>query len=117
MITEFDTGTSETFNAVWTLDEYQCWNYRTEYEGREVHAFIQQRPAYCDRGHWSFNVMGIGSIDGADSFPRYFMSLDRAMIEAIVWLNWRLWKFREGQYPLTVSREDGGVIKVLKVFS
>lgn len=78
--------------AVWSIDEYQCWNFYVEHEGRKVHAFIQKRPAYCDRGHWSFNVDGIPYIDGADSFPRYYMNLDAAMREATDWINWRLYK-------------------------
>jgi hypothetical protein len=71
---------------MWELDEYGCWNLRVD----DVHVWIQKRPVYCDRGHYSGNVMGINSIDDADSFPRYFMDLDRAKLEMKEWLDWRL---------------------------
>lgn len=74
--------------AVWELDEYGVWNFH--HNG--VHAFIQKRPGYCDRGHYSFNVDGIPYMDGADSFPRYYMTLANAVQEATMWLNWRLYK-------------------------
>lgn len=57
-----------------------------------VHAFLQKRPYYCDRGHWSFNVDGIPDMDGADSFPRYYMDLEAAMCEVADFLNWRLFQ-------------------------
>lgn len=103
---------NETFNVIWTLDDFNCWNYHTTFEGRDVHAFIQKRPVYCDRGHYSFNIDGIPYIDGADCFPRYFMSLDRAMIEATLWVNWRLWRLRENEYPLTIARGDTNIFRV-----
>lgn len=70
----------------WTLDEYGYWNIHHEH----VHIWLGPRPAYCDRGHWLGGVDGIGSIDGADMFPRYYMDLDRAKAEMRDWLEWRL---------------------------
>jgi hypothetical protein len=70
----------------WQLDEHGCWNLRLG--GAWV--WLTKRPAYCDRGHWQANVEGIATIDPADSFPRYYMSLDVAKIEMMAWLEWRL---------------------------
>ena len=70
----------------WTLDEYGCWNLHRG----DVHVWLQQRPPYCDRGHWLGNVEGISSIDWADAFPRYFMNFERAKLEMAEWLDWRL---------------------------
>lgn len=79
----------------WKTDEYGTLNtHLKDAEGRKVHAFIQARPSYCDRGHYSFNVDGVLSLDNADSFPRYFMKLEVAKSEAEAWLNWRLYKIR-----------------------
>lgn len=94
-------------DATWTIDEYNCWNFRFEHEGREVHAFIQTRPVYCDRGHWVFNVDGVAALDAADSFPRYYMDLNAAMLEAVDWLNWRLFKVPFGRDPAMVTRDFG----------
>jgi len=70
----------------WVLDAYGCWCYRAG--GAWV--WLHQRPAYCDRGHWAGNVAGIATIDHSDSFPRYFMNLDRAKLEMAEWLDWRM---------------------------
>lgn len=70
----------------WTIDEYGSWILTKD----DARVFIQQRPPYCDRGHWIANVDGIPWIDGADAFPRYFMDLNRAKIEMKEWLDWRL---------------------------
>jgi hypothetical protein len=85
-------------NAVWKEDSYGCLNLMLEPDPAMVHttvgtihAFISKRPSYCDRGHYSFNVDGIPHMDGADSFPRYYMSLDVALREATDWLNWRMY--------------------------
>lgn len=74
----------------WELDPDRCWNLRCNVAGRLIHVWLQPRPSYCDRGHWSGNVQGIGSIDEADRFPRYYMDLDRAKAEMEEWLEWRL---------------------------
>lgn len=64
--------------AVWEIDEYACWNLRFMHGDQLVHAHIQTRPKYCDRGHWVFNVDGVAALDAADSFPRYYTSRNRA---------------------------------------
>lgn len=78
--------------ATWEQDEYDVWNFHYESGQVRVHAFIQKRPPYCDRGHYSFNADGNLGLDGADTFPRYFMALDVAIQEASQWLNWRIHK-------------------------
>jgi hypothetical protein len=70
----------------WTQDEHGTWFFQIA----NASVWICARPAYCDRGHWIANVEGIGSIDWADAFPRYFMDLDRAKLEMSEWLAWRL---------------------------
>ncbi len=60
--------------------------------GERVHAWIARRPVYCDRGHWQFMVEGLHDIDGADSFPRYFVDLNAAVEEAERFLRWRIWR-------------------------
>lgn len=96
--------------AKWVEDSYGCFNLH--HAG--VHAFIQKRPVYCDRGHYSFNVEGIPYVDGADSFPRYYMSLRVALREATTWLNWRLYKIplSADEALITLHRIDGSVIDV-----
>lgn len=78
--------------ATWEMDDYGIWNFHYESGEVRVHAFIQKRPHYCDRGHWSFNADGNLGLDGSDTFPRYFMNLNAAMREATQWLNWRIHK-------------------------
>jgi len=56
-------------------------------------ATLQARPSYCDRGHWKV-LCELPYIDGADGFPRYYMSKDTAMRETEAFLRWRLWKER-----------------------
>lgn len=73
----------------WTgPDQFGCLNLL---DGN-AHVWIERRPAYCDRGHFCAKVEGIPDIDGADSFPRYFMDLERAKSEMREWLAWRLRK-------------------------
>lgn len=99
--------------AHWVIDQYNVWNFKHPLpNGREVHLWIQQRPDYCDRGHWSFNADGPFDLDSADSFPRYYMCKHTAMREAIHWLNWRLYKIPYGQQEWVTLIEDnrpGGV--------
>lgn len=84
----------------WTVDGDGYWNLRFrikrghKYEGFSVHAFIGLRPAYCDRGHYQFNCDGPFGFDGSDSFPRYYMDLQRAKDEVVAFLNWRIYKIR-----------------------
>lgn len=70
----------------WKLDESQTLNL---FVGK-VHVWISARPDYCDRGHYQLNLSGIPDIDGADMFPRYYMSFVTAMAEAERFLDWRL---------------------------
>ena len=58
----------------------------------EVELLIEQRPVYCDRGHYTGKVFGITSIDEADFFPRFYMRLSVAKAEMKEWLQWRLYK-------------------------
>lgn len=70
----------------WTCDKYACWYYRID----NCCVWIAARPSYCDRGHWYANAEGPLHTDHADSFPRYFMDLERAKSEMSEWLEWRL---------------------------
>lgn len=70
----------------WLLDEDRAWYLR---RGGAV-VWIAPRPVYCDRGHYIAHVEGIASIDAADCFPRYYMSLERGKEELEEWLDWRL---------------------------
>lgn len=60
-----------------------------------VHAWIEPRQHYCDRGRWQFNVDGLvdsngfPAIDGQDMFPRYFFDLERCKLEAEAFLRER----------------------------
>lgn len=65
--------------------------YHECYVGDHILAVLEKRPEYCDRGHWSVKAM-IPGLDGADSFPRYYMRSHVAIIETEQWLEWRLWK-------------------------
>lgn len=72
------------------IDHY--WSLRI----KGVEVTIEPRPTYCDRGHWYAKVFGMVDIDAADSFPRYYMNLDRGKAEMAEWLVWRLQR-GEGQ--------------------
>lgn len=69
--------------------------------GRRVLCWLQLRPRYCDRGHVLFNLSGLDDIDEADSFPRYFFTLEEADTHVRNFLKWRLWK--EGSHPGTLD--------------
>lgn len=74
-------------DALWTYDkDDRCWSLRFSY----AWVSLQQRPHYCDRGRWVAVVSGVGNIDNADAFPRYFMDLERAKAEMGEWLAWRV---------------------------
>ena len=70
----------------WHRDPDRCWWYRIG----TAAVWLAPRPTYCDRGHWSGHVEGIGTIDAADFFPRYYMDFERAQAELAEWLAWRL---------------------------
>ncbi len=65
--------------------------YLNCYVGDRLTAWLQQRPAYCDRGHFMIEC-NLPDLDAFDSFPRYYMSKDVAIAETEAWLKWRLWK-------------------------
>jgi hypothetical protein len=85
------------------------WKPNPEFKGYEelfldgeMVAFLQPRPAYCDRGHYQVNLNlslpRFGpleqNIDYADGFPRYYMKKDVAISETEAFLKWRLFKER-----------------------
>lgn len=91
-------GIEQLDQAKWELDEWNCLNLRVEdAEGRQVHAWLSERPLYCDRGHIQLNIDGHLDLNGADSFPRFFFSLSEAKQHTIAFLKWRIWKVRS--YP------------------
>lgn len=91
----------------WTVDEHGCLNaYLEDQEGLRVHVFIQRRPEYCDRGHYSLDIDGPLGLDDQDRFPRYFMSLENAKGEAITFLNWRLFKIRSERNGIPNHKQD-----------
>lgn len=94
----------------WTYDaEHRTLDLRFTVDSKPVHVWISPRPIYCDRGHWQFGVMeGPFGLDGADSFPRYFMSLEAAVAEAEAWLRWRLFKrTRTPNFAHALGWQDG----------
>jgi hypothetical protein len=74
----------------WTMDEYGCNN--CTFDGKLL-AWMEARPAYCDRGHWRV-VCELPDIDAQDGFPRYYMSREIALIETEAFLRWRMFKIR-----------------------
>lgn len=94
----------------WTYDAaFRTLDLRFTVDGKPVHVWIAPRPLYCDRGHWQFGVMKSPfAMDGADSFPRYFMSLDAAIAEAEAWLRWRMFKrTATPHFPPLLATQDG----------
>jgi hypothetical protein len=53
-------------------------------------AWIEPRPAYCNRGRYIAQYDGSFFIDGGDSFPRYYMDLETAKREMKAWLLHRI---------------------------
>lgn len=81
----------------WEYDEYNIWNLKFKNDEFSVHAFIQQRPHYCDRGHVQLNIdmhhsNGLPVMDRQDGFPRYYMSFETAKTECELFLLWRILK-------------------------
>lgn len=76
----------------WQLDSYNTLNlWVLNHEGAHIHVWIAPRQHYCDRGHWAVHIDAPSLyIDAQDSFPRYFMQLETAIIETEAWLRWRL---------------------------
>lgn len=71
--------------------------------GLEVTCYLSLRPHYCDRGHIQLFIDGDLSIDGADSFPRYFFSFKEADEHTRTFLKWRLWQHRIHPHVLEVE--------------
>lgn len=88
-----------------TIDEDGVWWIR----GNLHHVWMQQRPAYCDRGHYIAHVepapdAGIAySIDSSDRWPRYYMDRGRMFDEVRDWIDWR-----EGDGPKTEGQRVFG---------
>ena len=66
-------------------------NYENIWIGEALVGILEPRPHYCDRGRYVFKCE-LPDLDGADSFPRYYMTVVTAKWEIIMWLNWRLWR-------------------------
>jgi hypothetical protein len=79
---------------IWTEHTEPCWHLDTTVSkgDKTIQVWIEKRPVYCDRGHYSVNATGNleASIDWQDGFPRYFMDLSVAKQETEAWLRWRL---------------------------
>ena len=75
----------------WSYDEkYSVWDL-TEGSGLRI-AHIEKRPSYCDRGHWIARIEIPCDLDRADSWPNYYMSINKAKEEVFDFLQWRLFK-------------------------
>jgi len=94
----------------WVYDEHRTWNLRFTHENTVVHAFIQKRPHYCDRGHYQLNIDILkstepwGELDPQDGFPRYYMSFKTAAEECESFLIWRLLKIPMEQQWISFRR-------------
>ena len=72
-------------------EEYSVVNLEECFIGERMVAWVENRPYYCDRGHFKVNS-NLPGLDSHDSFPRYYMKRDVAMAETEAWLRWRLWR-------------------------
>jgi hypothetical protein len=63
------------------------------YVAGRMRGWIEQRPLYCDRGHFKAMV-DVPNLDGQDAFPRYFMRFETAVQEMEEFIRWRLWGVR-----------------------
>jgi len=82
----------EPGNIEWVQVPEYADLYNIVINGRDV-GWITKRPAYCDRGHWQVNIT-LPDLDGADGYPRYYMSRKAAVSETEAFLKWRLWQQR-----------------------
>lgn len=104
-----DEGLKQIDTASWTYGDYGELNLNVEdAHGHPVHAWLQLRPTYCDRGHIQLNINMVGqfgepALDGQDSFPRYFFSFDEADRHTRLFLKWRLWKERVVPYDAVIE--------------
>ena len=100
-------GLRQIETAQWTKDEYGQLNLHVHTpEGHRVHAWLSLRPVYCDRGHIQLNIDGPLSLDGSDSFPRFFFSFREADEHTRTFLKWRLWKERTHPHVLEARSND-----------
>ena len=92
----------DTKKTFWEFEEHNIWNLRFGGTVNDalfyVHAFIQKRPHYCDRGHYQLNIDIKDSshagpfFDHQDGFPRYYMDFETALLECERFLIWRILK-------------------------
>lgn len=101
-----EEGLKQIDEARWKVDKYSLDLYVNDSTGRTVHCWLNARPHYCDRGHVQFNLNGIGDLDGADSFPRYFFSFAEADAHVRTFLKWRLWKERTAIHDWPKEQTD-----------
>lgn len=62
-------------------------------ETGDVLGWVQNRPDYCDRGHWHATIER-SDINSQDAFPRYFMRLETAKQEMMDFVRWRYMSIR-----------------------
>ena len=59
----------------------------------DASSWISARPVYCDRGRFLWSVESTNTrrltIDSADGFPRYYFTVDAAVLEICAWLDAR----------------------------
>lgn len=70
-------------------------------ETNEMLGWVQNRPDYCDRGHWHASIER-NDIDSQDAFPRYFMRLETAKQEMIDFVRWRYMGIRAEDIDILV---------------
>lgn len=79
----------------WAADDlYMPTLFNLKDADGQLLAWIHQRPAYCDRGHWVGSIEISCNLNGQDAWPHYFMSLDRAKLEVEEFIMWRFFKLR-----------------------
>lgn len=99
-----EAAIKEIDEARWILGGYRELNLLINHPHHsiKVHAWLELRPAYCDRGHIKLNIDGIGDLDEQDGFPRYFFSFAEADAHVRTFLKWRLWEHRTHPHTLEV---------------
>ena len=98
-----EEGLKQIDDTKWSKDDHGCLNLHvTAEDGSDVHCWLHLRPVYCDRGHIGFNINSGLGIDSADSFPRWFFSVEEADTHVRTFLKWRIWKHRIHPHTLEV---------------
>lgn len=120
----------------WQADAFGTYNLHTP-EG--AHFWIESRPYYCDRGHWSLNSNGVNfekftnSLDNIEP-AHYFQQLDTAIREAELWvaklagqsISWECeeslppglkypWTLEKFKYSTEVQSEEGRVLAIIEM--